>query len=49
MLSNFSLLEYFDGGIQLLCSHLKGDEGPSKYERMRARGEGDCVNANVNT
>ena len=43
MLSNFSLLEYFDGGIQLLRSYLERDGGPSKCECMRARGEGGVM------
>ena len=33
MLSNFSLLQYFDGGgIQLLRLHLDGDRGLIKWE-----------------
>ena len=55
MLSNFSLLEYFDGGgIQLLRLHLDGERGLIKWEctkteqEVRGGGVGSCVNIRVN-
>ena len=40
MLSNFSLLEYFDGGgIQLLRLHLDGERGLIKWECTKTEQE----------